>query len=103
MNKMVETWYDVATFVSRQTNYGFQSKFEFATPIEVCIKDFKSPYRQEKKILVKELRTTGCNFTQNLDMTVIDIDGNHYGMFEVDCGIFQICKHIRQNKYVKMS
>ena len=94
---MVETWNNVATFVSRQTNYGFQSKFEFATPIEVCIKDFKSPYRQKKKILVKELRTTGCNFTQNLQMSVIDIDGNHYGMFEVDCGIFQISKHIRNN------
>ena len=102
-NKMVETWYDVATFVSRQTNYGFQSKFEFAIPIEVCIIDFKSSYRQEKKILVKELRTIGCNFTQNLDMTVIDIDDNHYGMFEIDCGIFQIWKHIKQYKYAKMS
>ena len=96
---MVETWYDVATFVSKQSKYGFESKFEFATPIEVCIIDYKSPYRQEKKILVKELRTTGCNFTQNLEMSVIDIDGNKYGMFEVDGGIFQIWRNIFIKQY----
>ena len=93
---VVETWNNVATFVSKQAKYGYESKIEFATPIEVCIIDFKSAYRQEKKILVKELRTTGCNFTENLDMSVIDKDGKHYGLFDIDCGIFQIRKHIKK-------
>ena len=100
---MIETWYNVAMFVSNQTNYGLKSEFEFATPIEVSIIDYQSPYRQKKNILVKKLMTTGCNFTQNLDMSVIDMDGNHYGMLQVDCGIFQIWECIKQYKHVKMT
>lgn len=94
---MVETWYDVATIVMRQAKYGLKSKVEFAIPIEISIRDFQSYYpRSYKKILVKELRTTGCNFTKDLDMSVIDVNNKHYGMFEVDCGIFQIREYLRQ-------
>ena len=95
---MVRTWCDVASFVASMAKYGLQSKMEFETPIEISILNYKSsqPYRQKKKILVKELRTKGCNFTQNLEMTVVDTDGNHYGMFEVDCGIFEITNKLRQ-------
>lgn len=93
---MVETWRDVASFVMKQTPYGLKSELEFATPIEIDIIDYQSSYYRKKKILVKKLETRGCNFTQNLKMSVIDIDGNSYGCFQVDSGIFQIWKHIRQ-------
>lgn len=95
---MVRTWYDVASFVASKAEYGLQSEIEFETPIEISILNYKSgqPYCRNKKILVKELRTKGCNFTQNLEMTVVDTDDNHYGMFEVDCGIFQIAHKLRQ-------
>jgi len=89
---------DVASWVMKQTDFGLKSEFEFATPIEVDIIDYQTYNHRKKKILVKKLETRGCNFTHNLEMSVIDTDGNHYGMFQVDCGIFQIMKHIRQYK-----
>ena len=98
---MVETWLDVASFVMKQTDFGLKSEFEFATPIEIDIIDYHSYNNQKKKILVKKLETKGCNFTQNLEMSVVDIDGNHYGMFQVDCGIFKIWEHIRQMSKTK--
>lgn len=94
---MVKTWMDVASFVMKQTPFGLKSEFEFATPIEVDIIDYQTYNRRKKKIIVKKLETTGCNFTQNLNMSVIDMDGNHYGMFQVDCGIFQIWKYLANN------
>lgn len=94
---MVETWYEVAEIVMRQAEFGLKSKIEFATPVEISIRDYNSYYRDSyKKILVKELRTTGCCFTQNLEMTVIDVNNKHYGMCEVDSGIFQIRQYLRQ-------
>lgn len=101
---MVSTWYDVATIVSRQADYGLKSKVEFASPVEISIRDIHSYYPNSyKKILVKELRTTGCNFTGNLEMSVIDVNNKHYGMHEVDTGIFQIYKCLiqKRNKTMK--
>ena len=93
---MVETWMNVASWVMKQAPFGLKSEFEFATPIEIEILDYQSYNHRKKKILVKKLETRGCNFTQNLEMSVIDIDGNSYGCFQVDCGIFQIWRHINK-------